>query len=138
MANDVKRLTQALYGMFSSGDLSAVDELVSPDLVDHESVAGIAGTGPEVFRQLVTTFRSAFPDLNLSIIDMIADGDRVAVRFQMTGTHEGEFVGIPPTHRRFQITAYDIVRWEDEYAVEHWGQGDDLAMLQQLGLLPQP
>jgi predicted ester cyclase len=138
VTSDLKLRTQAIYDMFSTGDLSGVEELVATNLVDHEVVPGIGGTGPEMFGQLIGLFRSAFPDLSLEIIEMVEDGDRVAVQFRMSGTHEGEFLGIPPTHKAFGVTAFDIVRFEDGKAVEHWGQADDLAMLMQLGLIPPP
>lgn len=136
IADDLKARTQALYDMFGTGDLSLAGDLIAPDLVSHDV---IEASGPGVFRGLVEAFRNGFPDLKVAVIDMIQDEDRVAVRFRLSGTHTGEFAGVPPTGRSFQITAFDIVRFNEEgLAVEHWGQADDLSMLMQLGLLTPP
>jgi steroid delta-isomerase-like uncharacterized protein len=136
--SDLKARTQMLYEMFGTGNLTDLDELVAPELVAHNAISSAGQSGPDVFRELIGAFREAFPDLQVAILDMIEDDDRVAVQFTMSGTHTGEFLGVPPTGRAFGITAFDIVRFEDGQAIEHWGQADDLAMLMQLGLLPPP
>jgi predicted ester cyclase len=69
---------------------------------------------------------------------MIAEGDKVVTRFTMRGTHQGEFMGIAPTGRRVEMTGIDIIRFSDGKMVEHWGNTDDLGMMQQLGVIPEP
>ena len=81
-------------------------------------------------------FFSAFPDLHSTIDQLIAEGDIVAGRMTTTGTHRGEFMGIPPTGKRVTFSEIHIVRIADGKAVEHWGNSDDLGMMQQLGVIP--
>ena len=79
---------------------------------------------------------NVFPDLTFSAEDMIAEGDKVAVRFTMRGTHKGEFMGVPATGKQFEVSGIDIVRFAGGKAVEHWGVTDTMAMMQQLGAVP--
>jgi steroid delta-isomerase-like uncharacterized protein len=97
---------------------------------------GIDTSGPEGIKRLVAMFRAAFPDLKISAEDMIADGDKVAVRSVMRGTHKGEFMGVPATGKRVEVSGIDIVRFEGGKAVEHWGITDNMSMMQQLGAMP--
>ncbi len=83
-------------------------------------------------------FRQAFPDSYFTVEDMIAEGDKVATRKTFHGTHQGEFMGIPPTGQQVSIGLIDIVRIVDGRVVEHWAMGDNLGMMQQLGVIPQP
>ena len=81
-------------------------------------------------------FFTAFPDLHMKIEDQIAEGDMVASRLTVHGTHKGEFMGMPPTGKQITITGTDIVHIKDGKAVERWGNFDDLGMMQQLGVIP--
>lgn len=122
---------------FNQGKIELVDELIAADFVDHGAAPGLPDTGPESFRQTVMLFRSAFPDMHVTIDDMIAEGDRVVTRGHWNGTHRGSFFGIPGTGKQFSLTSTDILRIEQGRVVEHWGNEDDLGMLQQLGILAQ-
>ena len=83
-------------------------------------------------------YREAFPDLRMDPQDIIESGDKIAVRVRVTGTHEGEFMGMAPTGRSIDIQIIDIVRFGDDgRGREHWGATDALAMMQQLGALPE-
>ena len=82
--------------------------------------------------------RTAFPDLHFEIEELVAEGDVVAGRLTMSGTHEGPLMGTPPTGRSVRQEHMHFVRFEDGKAVEHWGVRDDLVMMQQLGLMPDP
>jgi predicted ester cyclase len=81
---------------------------------------------------------AAVPDLAATIDDMIASGDKVFVRSTISGTQTGEFLGMPPTGKSFSIGSMDIVRIQDDQAIEHWGIQDTMAMMTQLGLMPPP
>jgi predicted ester cyclase len=81
-------------------------------------------------------FRAAFPDGSMTIEDMIAEGEKVVTRKTYRGTHQGEFLSIPPTGRHVSLGLIDIMRIVDGKVVEHWNVGDDLGMLQQLGVIP--
>jgi predicted ester cyclase len=83
-------------------------------------------------------FRDAFPDLRFTAEDIIAEGDKVAARYTMRGTHQGEFMGVAPTGNRIEVTGIDIVRFEGGKMVEHWANSDELGMMQQLGVIPAP
>ena len=124
--------------VFNKGDLAIVDELVAPDFLNHEVPPGMNNRGPESTRQVVTMLRTAFPDLHFTIEDLVAEGDTVAGRVTMSGTHQGPFQGIPPTGRSFQQAHMHFVRFRDGKAIEHRAVRDDLGMMRQLGVLPMP
>jgi len=120
---------------FNKGDLSVADELFAPNYVYHGPI-GMEYKGPEGFKQMVTMFRNAFPDLHVTVEDMVAEGDKVVSRFTFTGTHKGELMGIAPTGKQVTIAGTVIVRWVGGKEVEAWGSEDLLGMMQQLGVVP--
>jgi steroid delta-isomerase-like uncharacterized protein len=121
----------------SGGNIDVIDELCSPEFVNHSAPPGMPADCEGV--KLVTAmFRQAFPDSYFTVENMIAEGDKVATRKTFHGTHEGEFLGIPPTGRPVSIGLIDIVRVADGRVVEHWSIGDSLGMMEQLGVIPQP
>jgi steroid delta-isomerase-like uncharacterized protein len=124
--------------VFNQGNLALVDELVAPDFLNHEVPPGMNNRGPESTRQVVTMLRTAFPDLHFTIEDMVAEGDTVAGRVTMSGTHLGPFQGIAPTGRSFQQAHMHFVRFRDGKAIEHRAVRDDLGMMRQLGVIPAP
>ena len=83
-------------------------------------------------------FRGAFPGSYFTVEDMVAEGDKIATRKTFHGTHEGEFMVIPPSGRVVSMGLIDIVRIYDGRVVEHWAMGDSLGLMQQLGVIPQP
>ena len=129
---------QIVEEIFNQGNISLFDELVAPDFIEHEELPPGIPVGRDGAKVLFTQLRSAFPDFNAEIEDLIAEGDRVVVRMKWTGTHEGEFMGIPPTGRSISIEVIDIVRFEGGKFVEHWGIMDNMGMMQQLGVVPEP
>jgi steroid delta-isomerase-like uncharacterized protein len=110
----------------------ALAELLHPQVVDHSRPPGIA-EGAEGVRQQFEGFRAAFPDFRATILDQIAEGDKVVTRKVFHGTHEGELMGIPATGRAVEIHLIDIVRIEDGRIVEHWNVVDLLGLMRQLG-----
>jgi steroid delta-isomerase-like uncharacterized protein len=134
-----KVLLQRFYDeVFNQGNLDVADELIAADAVEHEAFPGLEGSGPEVAKQFITIIRRAFPDVRVQAHDMIAQGDRVAARITFTGTHQGEFLGIPATGKQIEVGTMDIVRVANGKMVEHWGITDNLTMMQQLGVVPTP
>jgi predicted ester cyclase len=113
------------------------DELIAPNFVVHDSPLGTV-QGPEGFRQVIETFRKSFPDLHVKFEQELADGDYVIHRGYVTGTHKGEFQGMAPTGKKFNIKTLDIWRVANGKAVENWVQMDMLGLMQQLGLVPVP
>ena len=121
----------------SAGNIDAVDELCSPEFVNHSAPPGVP-SNCEGVKQLTAMFRRAFPDSYFTVEEMIAEGDKVVTRKTFHGTHEGEFMGIPPTGRGVSMGLIDIVRVSEGRVVEHWSMGDNLGLMQQLGIVPQP
>jgi steroid delta-isomerase-like uncharacterized protein len=123
-----------LYGAMNRGDLDAFDGLIADDYVDHTD--GLRG--PAAFKQRIAAFRAAFPDLQVTIDEVIADGETFASRTTITGTHTGPLMGIPPTGRRVRVGGVDLGRIRSGKAQERWGGADTFSLLQQLGVLGQP
>lgn len=122
--------------VFSGGDLDVVDELVAPDFVDHDPLPGLP-PDRDGLKQAVLTFRSAFPDFAVEVVNTLVEGDRVVDHTRATGTHAGEFLGIPPTARRVSASAIVVSRlgYGDRIA-ERWQCFSGLQLLQQLGAVP--
>ncbi|MQS15546.1 ester cyclase [Streptomyces kaniharaensis] len=121
--------------VWNRGDLAAVDEHFRPDFVGH--LPGVAELrGPAVYRRVAAERRRALPDLRYRPLHCIGDGDRVMLRSEVLGTHLGRLGGIPPTGMRVRTTEMTIFRFEDGRVAELWQQGDDLGVLDQLGLVP--
>jgi steroid delta-isomerase-like uncharacterized protein len=124
--------------MFNQGNLSRADEFLAPDFVEREELPPGIPRGREGVIQLTSMLRSAFPDLQATIDDIIAEGDKVVIRQTWTGTHQGEFMGVPPTGKSVSIGVIDIIRVDGGKFVEHWGQMDSMGLMQQLGAIPMP
>src|SRR5919202_553510 len=131
-----KALLRRFYSeLWGQGDLGAIPELVSEDFVDHHPLRG-APPGREGLAALVTTWRTAFPDMRETVEDLIAEGEKVVGRFTMRGTHSGEFMGVPATGRSVTMSGIDIVRVEGGKIVEFWYGEHLLELMQQLGAVP--
>ncbi len=136
MAGDMKAMIEDVFAMISSGDLSRCEELVHPE---YEEVGPFpVAPGIEGFKQLVTMFRGAFPDLQVHAVDILvdADGERAAWRVEGTGTHLGELAGIPATGKKVAIGGIDIGEAKDGKAYRHISSPDMLGLLTQLGVIP--
>jgi len=120
--------------LLNGGNLDVAEEVVAPDFFNHEAPLGM-DRGPEGTRGLATMLRTAFPDLHFEIEELIAEGNTVAGRLTMSGTHQGPLMGMPPTGRSMQQAHMHFVRFRDGKAIEHCGVRDDLAMMQQLGVV---
>jgi steroid delta-isomerase-like uncharacterized protein len=119
-------------------NLDVLDELVAPDVVEHNPLFPGQAPGREGFRQTIETVFSAFPDAQSTIEDLIAEGDTVVVRWTGSGTHRGEFMGIFPTNKQMTSAGIDIIRYKGGRRVETWRQWDALSVMQQLGVVPSP
>jgi len=103
------------------GDRAAFDALIAPDFVNHSAPPG-APNGPEsMWHTFQNVLRPAFPGLNVTIVDQIAEGEKVTTRKTLTGVHAGALLGIAPTGRTVSIDVIDVVRVVDGRYVEHWG-----------------
>ena len=120
---------------FGKGNLEVIDELFAPSYY-FRSPLGIDIKGAEGFKQNLAMMRSAFPDMHITIDDMIAEGDKVVTRFTLTATFTGDLMGITPTGKKVTVSGIVITRWEDGKEVEAWESLDTLAFYQQLGISP--
>ena len=132
-----RRLYETFNRAISTGNMSLLDEVLAADGVDHNPAPGQA-PGLEGVKQVFSQFLAAFPDLQFTVEDMIAEGDKVASRITTRGTHKGDFQGIPATGKQVTQTGIDIVRIAGGKVVERWGEFDNLGLLQQLGVIPPP
>jgi steroid delta-isomerase-like uncharacterized protein len=123
--------------IFNKGDLDLADKLIAPNAVNHDPAAppGMPDGAPGV-KAVVTMLRKAFPDDHHTIEDLVAEGDKVVVRLTRTGTHQGTFLGLPPTGKHITQTSMHIFRFADGKLVEAWANRDDLGLMQQLGVIP--
>ena len=131
-----KALVRRLVEVWNNRNWGVLDELMAPDCVDHYSLPGEAQkTGREGYKEAQINVTNAFPDLHFTIEDMIAEGNKVAVRLTFSGTHRDEFLGIKPTSKRMTVVEISIWRIVNGKFVEEWGFSDRLGALQQLGII---
>ena len=126
-----------MYDLINAGDIDGFGELLAEDFVEHEETPGLDPT-KEGVKQFFHMYKAAFPDLRMEAQDVLMSGDKVVARARATGTHHGEFLGMPATGKHVDVQLIDIIRFDDDgLAREHWGLFDALAMLQQLGAIPE-
>jgi len=127
---------RSTYERINAGDIAGFGDVVADDFVEHEGGPGLPPTKEgtlEFFRILL----AAFPDMRMNVEDLIASEDKTVARVKVTGTHKGEFMGVPPSGTRVEMQLIDIMRFDGTGRVcEHWGVADMLSLLQQLGVVP--
>ena len=124
--------------VLSQGQLAVVDELLAPTYINYFPGLPEPVRGPEAFKRFGTGWLAAFPDMHFTVEDLIAEGDKVVARSTIRATHQGAFMGIPPTGTQVMGTAIDILRLSGGKIVEHWVEMDTQGLLQQLGAVPAP
>ena len=129
---------RVLEEMFNKGNLNLADEVFAPDYVDHDPAMPEDIRGPEGFKEYVSIFRTAFPDIHLEIEDQVAEGDKVVTRWTGTGTHEGDLMGIAPTGNKVTLPGMEIVRISGGKLAEGWEGYDSMVLMEQLGVMPSP
>lgn len=127
--------TQRFGEAVNSGNFAALHDVIAPTALDHDP-APDQGLGPEGFIKFFTAFRTAFPDLNIAVDHLVTDDDNVAIAYTVTGTHQGDFLGVPATGRKISARGVQIARFQNGQMVERWGSSDQLGILQQLGADP--
>jgi predicted ester cyclase len=126
------RITNKIW---NEGRLELIDELIAEDLVDHVEVPGLVGSGRARYRASIELTRAGFPDFQNPLDFVLGDGAFAVSYGRSTGTHQGEYFGIPPTNRKIDVPTYGMLRFENGQAVERWGLTDNLLILRQLGLM---
>ena len=130
----VRRLFEEVW---NKGNLPVTDELFAANYVHHDSSTPDVGPGPESEKKRATLYRTAFPDLRLTIEDIIAEGETVMARWSCRGTHKGDLSGIAPTGKQFTISGISIARIANGKMAEGWVNWDALGLMQQLGVVPE-
>jgi steroid delta-isomerase-like uncharacterized protein len=143
MQEQNKELVRRLFEeCWNRGDLTRLDQMLSSDYQEHdpaeENFGADFGSGPEYYRNINRAYRSAFPDLNFEIEDLIAEGDRVVARWTSRGTHRGDLFGISPTGKRLAVKGISMHRFADGKLRETWVNWDAFGMLKQLGVVGEP
>jgi steroid delta-isomerase-like uncharacterized protein len=131
----MKRFYDEVMG---KGNMKVIDELVADDFVEHYVPDPKMPANKAGLTQMMAMFRTGFPDLQVTVEDIIAKGDKVWAYTTMRGTNTGEFMGMKATGKKIEVKGIDIVRFVNGRAVEHWGVNDDLAMMTQLGMMSMP
>ena len=128
-------LVRHFEASINARDLDSALSMLSPDFVDHTPTVGLP-PGADGVHAFFTMQFAAFPDARSTSQDMVAEGDKVVHRMSTKGTHQGEFLGIPPTGTRVTVTYIDIWRIAQGKLAEHWVEADMMGMMQQMGALP--
>jgi steroid delta-isomerase-like uncharacterized protein len=140
MTEENKAITRReVEEIFSGGKLEVAYEIYAADFVDHDPPLSWDMHGPEDMKEYVGMYRSAFPDLEVTLEDQVAEGDKVANRWTARGTHEGEYLGLAPTGKRVTFTGIHISRINEEGTIaESWDNYDALGLLRQIGAVSLP
>lgn len=133
---NAKAFRAVIEEAYSLGMLEVIDEVMAPNFVEHQ--AGIVPPTAEGVKKSIALLRRAFPDLKLTIEEIVEIGDKTWARMTGRGTHLGPFMGIAPTGKPFTITVIDVCRYENGRIAEHWGVADQFALMAQIGALPRP
>lgn len=140
MSTELNKATAKRFfeDIWNKGNLALLDELALPNMVVH-------GVPPELppslegLRQFIKMYRTAFPDLQFTLGDLIAEGDKVAVRWTVTGTHTGKLLNFPVLGKKGTVTGITVTRYDEKGKIaENWFEFDQLTMLQQIGVIPVP
>ncbi|MEV1019330.1 ester cyclase [Streptomyces sp. NPDC050264] len=134
-----KAAFRRLHDAANTGDadavMKAIDDVVAPDLLFHAPVP-MGAAGAQALKKVYAVLLQAFPDLRVRVEDMIAEGDRLVIRNTVTGTHLGDFRGLPPTGKSVTYSEMFVFRFTDGRVAEIWGVVDSLTQLRQLGAVP--
>jgi len=131
--NIVRRLFEEVW---NKGNLQVTDDLFTPNYFHHDSSTPDVGRGPESEKKRATFYRTAFPDLRLTVEDIIAEGETVVARWSCRGTHKGDLNGIAPTGKHVNLTGISIARFTNGKMSEGFVNWDALSLMQQLGVVP--
>jgi steroid delta-isomerase-like uncharacterized protein len=123
---------QKFGGAVNSGDLEQLRDVIAQDVVDHDPAPDQAA-GPEGYIRMFASLRRSFPDLAVSVDSLVMDDDKIAIAYTLTGTQNGEFLGVAPTGRKVRARGVQIARFQGGKMVERWGSSDQLGILQQIG-----
>jgi len=133
---DSKHLMQRFVEFINTASEKLAEELISPKAIFHVPGRPEPVTGPAGYLEIIGMMRGGFPDIQWTLEETITEGGNVAARFTMRGTHQGSFVGVPPTGKRIAVQAMNFYHWSNGQIVGERGQPDLLGLLQQIGAAP--
>jgi steroid delta-isomerase-like uncharacterized protein len=136
-AEENKAIVRKYREAHNQNNLDALDAIVAQDLISHSALPGLPPglAGGKLAHQ---GFLAAFPDTQTTTEDLFAEGDKVVERYTARGTHQGDFMGVPPTGKKFAVESIVIYRFANGKIVEMWGLNDATGLMMQLGLMPAP
>ena len=129
-------LLERYYEVVNQGNLDAIDEIIATGYVSHHNDPAHLPPGPEGVKAFISITRTGFPDLRLTVDQMFAEGDQAASMWTMEGTHTGEWFGTPATGKHARWSGIVITRFAGGKIAEDWYNFDQVALLQQLGIIP--
>jgi steroid delta-isomerase-like uncharacterized protein len=135
---DNKAVIRRWIEAYNNRDMQAEADVLDPGFVAHVPAAPGPLEGLEAWRKFTAAFVEAFPDLRLTVEDILSEGDKVAARVVFHGTHRGEFQGIAPTGKEVAFSSIEVNRVVGGKVEEHWVELDLLGLMQQLGAIPEP
>jgi steroid delta-isomerase-like uncharacterized protein len=135
MAEQNKQIARRFLAAFAAADKSTLEQIVAPDLLDHNPPPG-QKPGREGLIEAVTQYRTAFPDMKLTIESLMADDELVAVTGKVVGTNQGSLMGLPATGKKVSFAYMDMYRIVNDRVVDVWHVEDIAGMMQQLGVAP--
>lgn len=125
-----------VYAMFASGNADSLEKYVAADFIDHEGAQGAASTGLQGLKDVIASNHAAFPDLQMTVLNSVMDGNMVMVHFNFKGTNTGPLGNGATTNKPVDVNGVDVLRFENGKCAEHWGYMEDRKMMEQLGLMP--
>jgi predicted ester cyclase len=131
-----KQVVRQVFEFYNHQDMEKAENLFSPKHIFH--FPGVPPMDWNSHKQFIIGLSKAFPDLHFKIEDIVAEGDKVAYRLTVSGTHKGEFQGIPPTNKKVSFSSTGVSKIVDDKVAEDWVDADTLGLMQQLGVLPEP
>jgi C-1 hydroxylase len=129
-----KNLIRRYVETWNRGDIEGLSRFWARDMIHHTRTKQ---QGFDEVKQIVADFANAFPDLRFQLSDIVAEGDRVATRMIAHATHLGAYMGVPPTGKKISCAVMGVARVVGDQIAEHWGVTDELAIMAQIGLLPE-
>lgn len=129
---------KAIFAMFESGNTDGIENYIAENMVEHTPMPGITSTGIQALKDMVAMHHGAFPDTKDTPISFAHNGDIMMVHFNMKGTNTGAMGDMPATGKAIDVTGVDVIRFEGDKAVEHWGYAEEMKMMTQLGMMPAP
>lgn len=137
MSEENKAVVGKFYEeVFNKGNINAIDQICDPKVVDHTPAPGQSGKGVAALKESMAELRAGFPDLKITVEDVVAEKDIVVARFSAVGTHKGTFMGAPATGKKISVQGLDMIRVKNGKAKEVWHYGNEGMALMQIGVKP--